>query len=313
MKYSFIESVLFFFILLTSLINHKTIMSNSQDKVFSRCIIINSTVYFVMAYFFVVFSYNLFSIWMSTTLFGFDAELYFHGFAMKGATWTKDNMVIIFFFGNSIALLYGFIFDWLYRRQRKYKRGIKLFFMWSYIIAYSWFMGNFIVGAIFNFGIGTALRAFRIPFFLRLIFAFVSIVFLLYIGYRAQKGIKVSANLYFKRLGKSAIVGFLLNQIVYPAIIGTIILVLYKIPNIDEYHYMDWLVLSAVVLYIIGLLLKHKHSGTITFKNRNLKNNDEEKDTYSKNKNCKIQWIAVIVFIIVIAAMRIGLDEPLLF
>ena len=288
-------------------------MSNSQDNSFSRCIIINSTVYFVMAYFFVVFSFNLFSIWISTTLFGFDDELYFHGFAMKGATWTKDNMVIIFFFGNSITLLYGFIFDWLYRRQRKYKRGIKLFFMWSYIIAYSWFMGNFIVGAIFNFGIGTALLAFEIPFFLRLIFAFISIVLLIYIGYRAQKGIKVSANLYYKRLGKTAIVGFILNQIVYPAIIGTAILVIYKIPNINEYHYMDWLVLSSVVLYIIGLLLKHKHSGTITFKNKSLKNNDEEEYVYTKNKNCKIQWIAVIVFIIVIAAMRIGLNEPLLF
>ena len=280
---------------------------------FSKCIIINSTVYFVMAYLFVVFSYNLFAIWISTTWFGFDAKLFFHGFKMTGAAWNRDNMVIIFFFGNSITLLIGFIFDWLYRRQRKYKRGIKLFFMWTYIIAYSWFLGNIMVGALFNFGIGTALLAFRVPFFLRVALSLLSILTLFFIGHRAQKGIKVSANLYYKRLAKGAINGFLLNQTVYPALIGIAILVLYKIPNIDQYKYMDWLVLSSVVFYILGLFIKQRNRNSIIFKNRSVKGDDDDNDYHHKNKQCKIQIFAVIAFFIILLGMRFGLDPGITF
>ncbi len=285
----------------------------AKDKKFFRCIVTNSTAYFVLAYIFVVFSYNLFSIWMSGTFFGFYGELYFHGFAMKGAPWNRDNIVIIFFFGNMITLLIGVIFNWLYRRQRKYKKSIKVFYLWVYVIAYSWFMGNFIVGALFNFGIGTALRAFRVPFFLRVLFAGISLVLLVFIGHQGQKGIKVSANLYYKRLAKSAINGFLLNQIVYPALLGTAILVIYKIPAIAEYHYFDWMVLGSILFYMIGLFVWQKNRNSITFKNRGKSENDEENDYHVKNKSCKIQLIPIAIMLIVLLAMRIGLNEPLIF
>jgi len=280
---------------------------------FGNCIIFNSTVYFVMAYFFVVFSYNLFAIWISTTWFGFDAKLFFHGFEMTGAAWNRDNTVLIFFFGNSITLLIGFVFDWLYQRQRRYKRGIKMFYMWVYIIAYSWFLGNVMAGALFNFGIGTALLAFRVPFFLRLTLSVLSILTLFFIGHRAQKGIKVSANLYYKRLAKGAINGFLLNQIVYPALIGIAILALYKIPNISEYYYMDWLVLSSLVFYILGLFIKQKNRSSIIFKNRSVKGDDDDNDYHQNNKSCKVQVIAVVAFLIVVLGMRIGLDPGIAF
>jgi hypothetical protein len=284
-----------------------------KNKNFKSCIIINSAAYFVVAYFFVVFSYNLFAIWISTTWFGFDANLYFHGFEMKGAAWNRDNTVIIFFFGNSITLLIGFIFDWLYRRQRKYKRSIKIFFMWVYIIAYSWFLGNIMVGAVFNFGVGTALLAFRVPFFMRAALSLLSVLTLFFIGHRAQKGIKVSANLYYKRLAKGAINGFLLNQVVYPALIGIVILVIYKIPNIDEYKYMDWLVLSSLVFYILGLFIKQKNRSSIIFKNRDVKGDSDENDYHQNNKSCKIQTLAIIAFLIIVLGMRIGLNTGVAF
>jgi hypothetical protein len=267
----------------------------------------------VMAYFLVVFAYNLFAIWIATTWFSFSANLYFHGYELKGSWSSLDRMVIIFFFGHSIDLLLGFIFLWLYKRQRKYKRGIKLFFLWAYILAFSWFLGNFIVGAVFNFGIGTALRAFRIPFFLRFILAAISALALFYFGHSGQKGVKVSANLYYKRLAKTNINSFLMNQIVYPAIIGIAILVVYKIPNIDEYHYMDWLTISMLVFYVLGLFLWQKNRNSIIFKNRGVKGSDDEDDYHKHNKTCKIQVYAVIAFFIVILGMRIGLNSGVSF
>jgi hypothetical protein len=277
---------------------------------FNRCIVINSVVYFVMAYFVVVFSYNLFAIWLATYWFGFDAELFWHGFALKGK-WSRGEMVIIFFFGNSITLLLGYVFNMLYRRQRKYKRGIKLFFLWGYIIGYAWFFGNFIVGALFNFGIGTALRAFNVPFSVRGFFALVASLLLIYVGYKAQKGVLVSANLYFKKLSKERINSYLRHQILYPFLIGILILVIYKIPKIDEYYYMDWLTMTAVAMYLLGLFLKQKHRSSLIFKSHNPA---ADKSEHSKrNRSCKVQKAAVIVFVIFILAMRIGLNNGISF
>ncbi len=275
---------------------------------FNRCIVINSVAYFVMAYFVIVFSYNLFAIWIATYWFGFDAELYWHGFVLKG-NWVRGEMVIVFFFGNSITLLLGFIFNRLYKKQRRYRKGIKLFLMWGYIIGYAWFFGNIIVGALFNFGIGTALRAFGVPFKIRFFFALAAVFVLVYIGYKSQKGVLVSANLYFKKLSKNRINSFLRHQILYPALIGTAILIIYKIPKIDEYYYMDWLTMFSVALYIGGLFLKSKHTSSLIFKSHK-----KTPETITKrNRFCKIQTAAIIVFVIFILAMRIGLNNGVYF
>jgi hypothetical protein len=289
-----------------------------EDPKFKWCIIINSTVYFVIAYFFVVFSYNLFAIWLATTWFDFHATLLWHGYLLWGDAWTKDKMMIIFFLGNSIDLLIGFAFERLYKKNQRYKRGIKLFYMWTYIIAYSWFMGNFIVGALINFGIGTALRAFNVPFLVRLIFAFFAIFALVYIGYRGQKGIKLSASLYYRKLPKKEIKLFTINQILIPSILGVIILVIYKIPEINYYYYLDWLILSALVFYIIGVFVLQKNKKSIVFRSHREKRDIEEdldgvEGIYHKKEErfCNIQKIAVAVFFILILAMRIGLNNGL--
>ena len=278
------------------------------ENQFNRCIVINSTIYFVMAYLVVVFSYNLFAIWIATYWFGFDAELFWHGFALKGK-WSRGEMVIVFFFGNSITLLLGFIFDRLYRKQRRYKRGIKLFLMWGYIIGYAWFFGNFIVGSLFNFGIGTALRAFGVPFIVRAFFALVASLLLIFVGYRAKKGILVSANLYFKKLSKERINSFLRHHILYPALIGTAVLVIYKIPKIDEYYYMDWLTMLSLALYIGGLFLNNKHKNSLIFKSHTRNRHDHSK----RNRTCNLQVIAVVVFFIIVLGMRIGLNNGVSF
>jgi Ca2+/H+ antiporter len=148
---------------------------------------------------------------------------------------------------------------------------------------------------------------------MRAALSLLSILALFFIGHRAQKGIKVSANLYYKRLAKGAINEFLLNQVVYPALIGIAILIIYKIPNIDEYKYMDWLVLSSLVFYILGLFIKQKNRSSIIFKNRDVKGDSDENDYHQNNKNCKIQVLAVIAFFIVVLGMRIGLNAGVAF
>lgn len=273
---------------------------------FNVCIAVNSLVYFLIAYYIVVFSFNLFSMVLANWL-GFDVELFYYGYVWSGKEWTTDYTIIVFFVGNSLTLLFAVIFERLYRNQRKYAKGIKLLYLWIYLIGIMWFLGNVIVGSIFNFGIGAALRAYRIPFFLRAILAAISVGVLLYLGFKAQKHVRVSANLYYQKLAKRAHRNFLLQQIVIPTIIGIIIIILLKIPYLGMYNYADVAVLLTMAFFVAGLFYKQNKWVSITFKNHGVK------DTTHKSKNCNFSYFPMVIMFIVLAIVRIGLMDGLAF
>ena len=60
------------------------------------CIVINSLIYFLIAYYFVVFSFNLFSMILTKSL-GFDVELFYYGFTHSGKEWTRVDIILVFY------------------------------------------------------------------------------------------------------------------------------------------------------------------------------------------------------------------------
>ena len=274
--------------------------SQSKSKSFKYCITVNSLVYFLIAYYFVVFSYNLFSMVLAKAL-GFDVELFYYGFTHSGKAWTTSDTILVFFVGNALTLIVAILFERLYKKQRKYSKGIKMLFLWIYLISIIWFLGNIIVGAFFNFGIGAAVRAYRIPFFLRLLFAMISIYLLLFLGWKAQKHVRISANLYYPRLLRGDTLKFLFSQIALPSLLGIIIIMLLKIPHLAMYHFVDIYLLLTIVFFLGGLFYKYKSHGSMVFK---AYDSDKLK---LKRRKCKIAYLPLIIAIIVLAAVRFGL------
>lgn len=262
-------------------------------------IALNSVIYFLIAYYFVVFSSNLFTIALAKIV-GFNAELFYHGFSLTNKKWTNDNIVLVYFFGNIITLLIAIIFQRLYSVERRYQKKIKIFYLWVYIISISWFLGNIIVGAIFLTGMGAALIAFRVPFFLRALLAIISVVLLLYLGKKSQKHVRVSANLYFQSLSSKKFVYFFINQILFPSIVGFVIILLLKLPNLSQYHYVDLFMLLSLGLFIVGLFLHYRTIGSITFKSYKNSNNPTPGDN-------GISYIPIIILVIIITSIRVGL------
>ena len=269
-------------------------------KNFNTCIVINSLVYFLIAYYLVVFSFNIFSMILARSL-GFDVELFYYGFTHSGKDWSRNETIMVFFVGNAFTLVVAMIFERLYRKQRKYSKGIKILFLWIYLIAIIWFLGNIIIGSFFNFGIGAAIRAYQIPFFLRLIFAMSAVTFLIVLGIRAQKHVRVSANLYFPKLLSSDTGSFFLHQIVLPVIFGLLIIVLMKLPYVDRYRYMDLFVLFTVVFFLAGLFFRFGSHESITFKSH------DSKKYQLRVRNCKISYFPILIMILVLIAIRVGL------
>lgn len=279
---------------------------NSKVSNFSICVVLNSAVYFLIAYYFVVFAFNLFSMSIASII-GFDVELFYYGFTHTGKRWTTGDMILVFFVGNALTIITAVLFELLYRKRRKFVQSIKIFYLWVYLISIMWFFGNLVVGAFFNFGIGTALRAYHVPFFLRLILAMIAIFALIFLGYRSQKHIRVSANLYYQKLSKRLVKSYFLQQIVIPIAIGIIVIILLKIPHVDEYGYVDIYLLFTFAFFIIGLFFKTGSIESITFKNHNIKSDNRTR------KSCGINYLPLVIMILFLALIRFGLIDGFAF
>ncbi len=271
-------------------------------KKINPCIVINSLVYFLLAYFLVAFLSNLVLIAIAKII-GFNAVLSYNGFVLSGAKWTNDNIIAIYFFGNLTSLIMAFLFRRIYYIERKSTSKIKIFYLWLYIISISWFLGEIIVGALFHTGIGAALIAFRVPYIFRLALAIVGIIVLIFMGNNAQKHVMHSANSYFTSISSHKIRLFFINQFLLPTVIGFLVIVLFKLPNISEYNYVDLYMLLSIAFVVIGLLWGYGQLKSITF--------------YSRNKNilakpeCKVSYKQIVVLLFVILIIRVGLMNGL--
>ncbi|MCF8236370.1 MAG: hypothetical protein K9G67_15460 [Bacteroidales bacterium] len=262
-------------------------------------IFVNSLIYFLLAYFFVILLNNLFSILLALPM-GFDATLYFYGFDLtlkEGTVWTKENIFVIYLLGPSITLFSGIIFEFWYKKRRRHLSKRKLFLLWVYVISYTWFFGNLIVGSLFYFGIGVALGEMQASLFLKLLLALLSFIFLLYLGFRSQKNVVISANCYYHKISGLKIGGFFSRQIILPALAGMLFVALYRTPYLGAWGYYDSFVLFLVVLFAIGLLFRFGRLKSLMFKRRT--------DHFSFSLGPLVLLLAIV------ALLRIGLASGL--
>lgn len=268
---------------------------NQKDQLF---IMINSLIYFMLAYFSVVTFTNLFSMLLGVAN-GCDGTLYYYGFILNPVhgSWSKDLVFQVFMLGTSVSLATGILFERLYKQKRKHSSPQKMYFLWFFILSFTWFFGNVIVGGLANFGIGAAFRSFSIPLIIRIVFSVGAVVTLLLIGYYSRFHVLISANIYFTHIRISGFRRFLMFQILVPAIIGNILIFLSKIPHHAEFFYLDSLVVLSVFLFIAGLYLNPSSLQSINFK--------------PHNKTTEILVVPLAIMFLVIIILRIGLSSGL--
>lgn len=270
--------------------------SESKSRYAGFFIIINSVIYFVLAYFFVIFVNNVFSMILAKAS-GFQTKLFYYGYDISGAYWTNENIIVIFFFGLGISLISALLFERIYKARRKHLSNIKLLYLWTYILSLTWFFGGIIVGAFSNFGIGAAMLAINFPTYLKLILAVVSAALLVYLGYYSQKHIVISANLYFNKLQDEIVGRYFIFQILVPAILGILVIMLYRIPHLSDYSYMDTVVLCCIFLFVTGMFIQFKKIKSMIFKR--------------KTDRFRIFYYPLIVLILIIIILKLTLANGL--
>ncbi len=266
-------------------------MKNRIQREYS-IVVINSLIYFLLAYYSVILLANAFSILLAK-LYGFNGTLYHFGVILDIKQWQwSDNFVfLIFFLGTAFPLLLGIIAAKKYRKIRRSSCHYKMFFFWAYLISFSYFFGNILIGVIFYFGFGAVFVSYSVPLIIKILFGAIAVFVLIMIGTNSVWNIIVSFNSYFQEVSETDISEYLNLQILFPALIGNLIIFLLKIPHHSEFSYHDTFVLLCMFIVIISIYASPKDRLPIKLR--------KTEDNFS------LQKMPIILAILFIALIRI--------
>jgi len=272
-------------------------MENASSDRKDRIVIsANSFVYFMLAYFSVVLFTNIISMLLGIAN-GFEGTLFYYGFILTevgGSQWSNDIVVQVFLLGTGLTFITGIVFERQYKQKRKYSGVLKMYLFWLYVLSFTWFFGNIIVGGLANYGIGAALRALSIPLLIRVVLSVLALAALLLLGYFSRLHVLISANIYFSFLRIADFKRFLLYQVVFPAVVANILIFLLKIPHHADFHYLDTVVVLSVFIFIAGLFLSHFNLQSINFKHH--------------KRIAEVVVLPSVILLFVILLVRVGLS-----
>ena len=234
-------------------------MSAKEKTLVQKKLIItaNSTAYFIIAYVFVISLINFTSLVMAKIFYDLEGTLYHYGFFLdrKSFDWTLESIVLIFFIGVIVAIIFGYIFQKMYQNIRRGPGHFKLFLLWSYLIAYTIFFGDIVFGAFINYMPGAFFNYMFFPMFMRVVIGIIALIMLYVIGQFSTKNALVSLNIYLHKASISEIRPYLIAQFLYPFLLGNAIIFLLKIPYQAAFQYVDTFVLLSMFIIIVSIVI----------------------------------------------------------
>lgn len=226
-------------------------------------IVLNSTSYFVLAYFF-VYLIGQISVAIVAQQFEFSNVLYYYKlvYTIDSSSWTPDAVKLLFTLAPVVSLLVGIIFFVIYFNISDSISKFKVFFLWCFIHGIVWFFGALLAGTLLDKGIGYVVMYFYFLDTAKLILSLFSIAIMLFIASYSTRGFLFSANSYFNELNEHSRTFFVYAQIVVPVILGTIIILIFKIPKITPY---ELFILLTNILIIIPIIMRSDSFNTLFF------------------------------------------------
>jgi len=266
---------------------------------------LNSLVLFILSYLSIYILSQLITVWVSLS-FDYKTILFYYKiyYNIDSGDWTADSVKILFSIAPLTGLLLGTIYIIFYSSFRNEPSTFKLFFLWGFIHGMVMFFGSLLMGTLLNKGFGWVIAYLYYRDTGKMIFSIISIFSLVSIGAIIAKSFLISGNAYFNNVTKSNRNFLLSAQVIIPAIIGTIVLMVFKIPNdfyfgTTEEMFFDILKLSTILLVIIP--------AAITFKSFNEVYFDEE------HRKIRLLWPSLLILVFLIIFLRIGLTSGIQF
>lgn len=255
---------------------------------------VNSTALFIIAYLAVYMMYQLMVLTVASK-WKLDSVLFYYDLAFNDYSplWTKQNIILVTLSGPAICLILGFLFFRFFSARPKVKGFVKLFFLWVALNGFNLFFGAWATGISFDQGFGYVPAWLYLNVFWQI---FIALIFLFILGligyYSVPKFLDTSKSAY--RVRPENKTKFLFFQVIVPYLIGSLIIILVKIPNNLPYDTGNLITLT----FAIAPMIFNKYARpTVTF--------EKEK------KSTQIRWLYMVIFVVLILAYRIGLNNGL--
>lgn len=187
-----------------------------------------------------------------------------------------------------VAMLFGIWFQMIYINTRKGGGHLKLFFMWSYMIAYTIFFGDMVFGAYFNYMPGAFFNYMGFPIPLRVVIGIGGLVMLFVVGWMSAKNVVISLNIYLRKASISLIRPFVTAQLLIPFVVGNVIIYFLKSPLQAKFQYVDTLVLLTMVVMIAGVIFAIDKQQSVKFTRHH--------DSF------RVRWVPVLISVAAMVA-----------
>jgi len=278
-----------------------TVTENKDKRNNFFVITLNSLTYFVLSYLVIYVISQIITTWIATS-FDYKTIVYYYKiyYNIESSDWTADSVKILFSIMPLTGLIFGTIFIIIYATFRDEIGKLKLFFLWGFVHGMVMFFGALLMGTLLNKDFGWVIAYMYYRDTGKMVFSIISIFALISIGGVISRSFLISGNSYFNQIDKSNKKYFLYSQVVFPAIIGTVLLVFLKIPN--SYYYVttdevvfEILKLSTLIILIIPLITTFSSYHDTLF--------DEEP------RRVNLKWKLMIITYLLIVAFRFAFME----
>ncbi len=280
--------------------------AENKDKRHNFFVIsINSLVLFLFSYIVIFIIGQLITVWVAST-FDYTTILYYYKiyYDIESHAWNADSVKILFSILPMTGILMGTVFLILYSLFRNESGNLKLFFLWGFVHGMVMFFGSLLMGTLLNKDFGWVIAYLYYRDTGKMIFSIISIFALVSIGGLIAKSFLISGNAYFNFIDKRNKKFLLWAQVILPAIIGTIILTLIKIPDkfyygtVDEMYY-EFFKLFTLIILIVPLIFSFSSYNEIFY--------DEEQ------RNISLNWKFLTITVAIILLFRFGLITGITF
>ena len=229
---------------------HVPLLSQRSPVYRNMTITVNSVMIFLITY---ILSYLFY--WITCILvasyYGLDSTLYFYDlkFNDHSQLWNRFNILMVTGIPPFASLLMAmFLYKVLFKNSR-FAGLQKLFILWSAFHLFNHFFGAFASGVVTDEGFGYVVAWMYMNTAFKFMFSLIFLFVLGLIGFYSAKHIlETSDSLH--RIKAANRLPFMLYQMALPWFIGTVIMLLVRLPHNFDYPYETLMLFSTVFLVI---------------------------------------------------------------
>jgi actin-related protein len=262
-------------------------------------ITLNSMSLFVLAYLVLYIAGEWITLYAAQT-FEYKTIVFYYKiyYNIDSDQWTADAVKILFSIKPLTGLVLGTVALIIFSSIRNDNQVFKLFFLWLFIHGMVMFFGSLLIGTLLSQGFGWVISYLYYKDTGKMVFSIISIFALVVTGTAVARSFLISGNAYFNYINRDNRKFLLLSQVLLPAVLGTVITSLMKVPNdfyftTSEEVMYEIFKLSSIVIVIIPTILTFSSLSAVYF--------DEEP------RNVRFHWPYILVFLGIYFAYRFTL------